>query len=443
MTKLTGRFALAVVAVALLCVAIAVFLHRKPAPETLRAMSVEAADVVQKLESRLATTAVENWWQSVDESVDKNRYVVEFGDLANFQKPTVAVLETGKTDAAVDGDGFPFAQRLVNKTDQVVIVSFSRNVLDSGLKPGPRTLVPTIVGLLAIPALFGWLMLRPLSRRLRTLQHAATGFAGGNFSTRVPVQEGHVADEIGSSFNSMAEHIESLVDRNSVLLDEQREMLRAVAHEFRGPLARIRFALDMTEDAGGQLSSELNQDMGNGLDELDLLVGEVLSYSRLQPGTPTLNFESVHFDEIVGDAVNQCQLGTDSVNITTRSDAGGDTLIEVDAYYLQRAILNLLTNAARHSNGEILITWGSNGDECHIHVDDNGVGVPASWRSKIFDPFVRVDPSRSRHSGGVGLGLAIVGRIVAKHGGQITVDEAPVLGGARFSMSWPVSPPHS
>jgi len=441
MSQLLSRFLIGVVVVVLLCAATIWATSRTPDAEALDSMADEAADVIQTLEQEVRASPVDRWWDVVDAKIDKDRYLVEFGDTNEFSKPTLAILASGKTDAAVDSNGYPFAQRIVQGTDQVITVSY-RDDLVTGNIVGNRSAFWVLAGgLMVIPLLFGWLILQPLQRRMLTLENAARGFASGNFSTRVPEDRTQISGELGNSFNSMAGRIETLVAQNDVMLDEQREMLRAVAHEFRGPLARIRFALDMSHDAGGKISEELHHDMGHGLDELDLLVGEVLSYSRLQPGTPTLNFESVHFDEIVGDAVSQCELGHDGISITTTCGEGGRGLIEADAYYLQRAILNLLNNAARHSNGHVAINWHIKDDQCQLSVEDDGAGVPASWRSRIFDPFVRVDPSRSRNSGGVGLGLAIVSRIVQKHGGRASIGEASALGGAQFSLTWPTSPP--
>ncbi len=441
MSQLVSRFLIGVVAVILFCCLILWMTHRSPDAAELDSMADEAAEVILELEREVRSTPVANWWDVVDAKIDKERYLVEFGDTAEFSKPTLAILESGKTDAAVDANGYPFAQRLVAGSDQIITVSF-QDELVSGEIIGSRNAFLILGGaLLFVPLLFAWFVMQPLQRRMMTLENAARGFASGNFATRVPQDHNAVSGEIGNSFNSMASRIETLVAHNDVLLDEQREMLRAVAHEFRGPMARIRFALDMSQDAGGKISEELHNDMGNGLDELDLLVGEVLSYSRLQPGTPMLNFESVHFDEIVNDAVSQCQLGHDGIEISQTCAEGGRNIIEADAYYLQRAILNLLNNAARHCDGRVAITWGCDDGLCEVSVDDDGAGVPASWRSRIFDPFVRVDPSRSRNSGGVGLGLAIVSRIVGKHGGEASIGEATELGGARFSLKWPSSPP--
>lgn len=441
MSQLVSRFLIGVVAVILFCAFILWATHRSPDAAELDIMADEAADVILELEREVRATPVAKWWDVVDAKIDKSRYLVEFGDTQEFSKPTLAILEGGKTDAAVDANGYPFAQRLVADSDQIITVSYQDDVVSGSVIGSQNAFLILAGGLLSIPLLFAWFVMQPLRRRMFALENAARGFASGNFATRVPQDQNALSGEIGNSFNSMASRIETLVAHNDVLLDEQREMLRAVAHEFRGPLARIRFALDMSQDAGGKISGELHNDMGNGLDELDLLVGEVLSYSRLQPGTPMLNFESVHFDEIVGDAVSQCQLGHDGIEITEVCGDGGRNMIEADAYYLQRAILNLLNNAARHCNGRVSINWHCEAGLCHLSVDDDGAGVPASWRSRIFDPFVRVDPSRSRNSGGVGLGLAIVSRIVGKHGGEASIGDATELGGARFSLKWPSSPP--
>lgn len=104
--------------------------------------------------------------------------------------------------------------------------------------------------------------------------------------------------------------------------------------------------------------------------------------------------------------------------------------------YLRRAVGNLVQNASRYGNGLVKVCLEQQGRDYLIHVDDDGPGIPKADRERIFEPFSRLDSSRSRESGGYGLGLAIVKRVVASHRGRVIVSSSP-LGGSRFTIRWP------
>jgi signal transduction histidine kinase len=120
-------------------------------------------------------------------------------------------------------------------------------------------------------------------------------------------------------------------------------------------------------------------------------------------------------------------------------DRGGERILVAGSDKLvRRAIRNLVSNAIRHAHQRVRVTLERRGAYVRVFVDDDGAGVAVADRVRILEPFTRVDASRSRGSGGVGLGLAIVERIVNAHRGRLAVREAP-LGGARFAMSLPVA----
>ena len=106
----------------------------------------------------------------------------------------------------------------------------------------------------------------------------------------------------------------------------------------------------------------------------------------------------------------------------------------------RRAAQNLATNAARYARQRVAITCVRQRDQIHLHVDDDGPGIPPEAREKVFEPFCRLDESRTADTGGAGLGLAIVQRIARLHDGKVRVDDGP-LGGARFTLSLPAMPP--
>ncbi|MED5459278.1 MAG: ATP-binding protein, partial [Pseudomonadota bacterium] len=105
--------------------------------------------------------------------------------------------------------------------------------------------------------------------------------------------------------------------------------------------------------------------------------------------------------------------------------------------YLQRALQNLVGNACRYGKSQVVIRLWDEPRLVRIDVEDDGPGIPFDARADIFKPFARLDDSRARSSGGYGLGLSIVQKIMAGHGGSVTVDSSPALGGARFTLLIP------
>ena len=114
-------------------------------------------------------------------------------------------------------------------------------------------------------------------------------------------------------------------------------------------------------------------------------------------------------------------------------------IAQADRRYLHRVLQNLAGNATRYAEKTITVSAGIERNEAFISVEDDGHGIPEKDREKVFIPFARLDDSRTRASGGYGLGLSIVSRIAFWFNGRMSVDESPTLGGARFTMTWPVN----
>ena len=293
---------------------------------------------------------------------------------------------------------------------------------------GAYFLIGVLLFILVVIGAAVYLLLRPFERRIYALADVARDFGDGKWNSRARVERDDAIGALARTFDDMADRIETFIER-------QKELLRAVSHEFRTPLARLFFMVDDAQDA--PTVEEKNRHIGRiegSLQELNDLVEELLTFVRLDGQTEEKPaFETVDLGATVDDvAAVISDLRSDlSVNVEC-----GDLSIPAVPRLLRRTVLNLATNAARHARERIQISCQSAGDTVHIHVDDDGPGVPREAREKIFEPFIRLDESRTAELGGVGLGLAIVQRIAALHDGRVHVDESP-LGGARFTLSLP------
>ncbi|WP_313474232.1 ATP-binding protein [Stutzerimonas kunmingensis] len=302
------------------------------------------------------------------------------------------------------------------------------------MNPYPPQLL-ILIGLLGL-SLIGltvYLLVRQLEQRLSALEGAATRIAAGNLETRVPDVGTDSVGRLAAAFNGMARHLQRL-------LAVQREMVSAVAHELRTPVARLRFGLEMSAEAQtDEARRKYLEGMDGDIDDLDALVDEMLVYSRLERGSPTLHFQQVDLgalvDQVVGElAPLRADVSVSRGECTTAAD--GSCWAEAEPQYLRRALSNLITNAMRHAESRVQVSFAIDGQTVRLEVDDDGPGVPEADWEKVFTPFLRLDDSRTRASGGHGLGLSIVRRIIYWHGGRSQLGHSD-LGGARFSLVWP------
>lgn len=277
-----------------------------------------------------------------------------------------------------------------------------------------------------------YLLVKPLENRLSGLEKAVLRIRGGDLSARAPVEGSDAIGQLAGTLNGMTEHIQRL-------LNSQKELTRAVSHELRTPVARIRFGLEMLMDADND-EQRLRQVELIDLDieQLDKLIDEILTYSKLEEGTPVLDFVMIDLDNLMRRVEQESKaLSGDKEVVYVAPDLPDERCYaEGEERYIHRVVQNLVGNALRYAQGRVEITFSAMGDVFRIDVHDDGPGIPESDRKRVFQPFTRLDDSRTRASGGYGLGLSIVNRIAYWHGGRVRVGESE-LGGAKFSFLWP------
>lgn len=292
--------------------------------------------------------------------------------------------------------------------------------------------LPLLVGLMIVLSLIIYLIMRSIEARMARLELAATRIASGRLETRVKVESGDFLGRLGMAFNGMANQVQSL-------LRGQQEMIRAVSHELRTPVARIRFAVQMVEDMTDQPAIRRQlQGIDADIVELDELVDEILTYARL--GGETVNGAELETALVECRAMAERVIDTLSPlhkGLTLSLDPGPEIELLAEPRYLQRALQNLVGNACRHAKANVVIRLWDEPNLVRIDVEDDGPGIPPEARGDIFKPFARLDDSRARSSGGYGLGLSIVQKIMVGHGGSVTIDTSPTLGGARFTLLVP------
>jgi len=289
--------------------------------------------------------------------------------------------------------------------------------------------INVLIGATMLACLLLWL--RPHWRDLERLKRTAERFGKGHLSERTQIAPSSNIGSLAHVFDTMAGDIENL-------LNQQRDLLNAVSHELRTPLTRLDFglALALSEEMPSA-SRERLQGLVAHIRELDELVLELLSYSRLQNPERLPERVEVPLDEFIDSILGSLDedLAAPEVVIDVLLH-GALERFGLDPRLTARALQNLLRNAMRYCEKRIQVGVLVSEQGCEIWVDDDGIGIPDSERERVFEPFYRLDRSRDRATGGFGLGLAISRRALQAQGGTLTVEASP-LGGARFRLWLP------
>ncbi|WP_338534568.1 two-component system sensor histidine kinase RstB [Leclercia adecarboxylata] len=274
---------------------------------------------------------------------------------------------------------------------------------------------------LAFPV-FIWM--RPHWQDMLRLEAAAQRFGDGHLTERIHFDSASSFERLGVAFNQMADNINALIASKKQLID-------GIAHELRTPLVRLRYRLEMSENLTAAESQALNRDIG----QLEALIEELLTYARLDRPQNELKLTTPDLPAWLRSYVEDVQ----SVNPqrTLLIDSMGGNYGALDMRLMERVLDNLVNNALRYSDNTLRISLHLSGNRATLSVEDDGPGIAPEARQRVFEPFVRLDPSRDRATGGCGLGLAIVHSIAQALGGDVSC-EASELGGARFCFNWPV-----
>jgi two-component system OmpR family sensor kinase len=293
----------------------------------------------------------------------------------------------------------------------------------------PRPGVSTIAVVLAVLAGISLLLARRLLVPLRKLMEAAQAFGSGDVHVRVGLPPRGALGNLGQVFDEMA-------GRVAELLQSQRELLANVSHELRTPLARLRVALELAAESDGETARTELRLAEEDLTQLERMVEDVLKaasldLASLRPGTSqgVLRCQRLDVAELVDRTVRRFAATSSDRRITAEAP-DGPLCVHGDAELLRRALDNLLDNARKYSEAgaPIHVSTALGGNDVTITVTDAGVGIDPADQALVFTPFFRADRSRTRETGGVGLGLTLVDRIARAHGGRAVLESEPGRG---------------
>ncbi len=294
-----------------------------------------------------------------------------------------------------------------------------------------------------LSASFGYLLAASMAQSLQQLCLGARQIAAGDFSTRVHLNEVDELSEVADAFNLMADELQKSFARQRELEQARRDLIAAVSHDLRTPLTSMRAMVEALAD--GVVAEPVTVQRYYGslqsqIENLSGLINDLFDLAQLETGQIQLALEAVNLNDLLSDVLEsmQAQAQAKGVSLTGRFDNDLPP-VPAELAKIQRVLYNLVQNAIRHTppGGAITLTTQTVPEGVQVAVTDTGEGIAPADLPHLFEQFFRGDKSRSRETGGAGLGLAIAKRIIEAHQGRIWV-ESQLGQGARFCFILPV-----
>ena len=298
------------------------------------------------------------------------------------------------------------------------------------------------LGVVVAAALLALLTIRIGLRPLQKMGTVAQDIAAGDLTRRVePATPNTEIGRLGLALNGMLSQIEAAFAERTESNHRLRRFIADASHELRTPLTSIRGYSEMLRRGAGEFPTDAELARRRIEEEsvrMSVLVDDMLLIARLDQGRP-LEKKPVDLQMIAADAADDARAVAPQRNITLT--ASGPVVVQGDDVRLRQVLGNLVRNALVHTPQQtaIEIAVSAENGAGRMSVADHGPGLQAKEMERIFEPFYRADPSRSRDSGGAGLGLSIVSAVVSAHGGHIKVKETSG-GGATFEVDLPLAP---
>jgi two-component system sensor histidine kinase MtrB len=272
----------------------------------------------------------------------------------------------------------------------------------------------------------GWSTSRRLLRPLSRFSEAASEIAGGGLDTRMAPESDPDLALLASSFNEMADAVQTRIEREVRFASD-------VSHELRSPITALAAAVEVLDGRRADLPDRSQQALDVVVGQVrrfDQMVMDLLELSRIDSGSTELHREPIDLHELISRINHRYGFGSTPIDV----DPSVPSPIRVDKLRFERILANLLENAREHAGGPTRVsaeTYGRHG--IVLTVEDAGPGVARSERARIFERFAR--GSAARHRVGTGLGLALVAEHAEAHGGEAWAEDRPG-GGAQFKVTF-------
>jgi signal transduction histidine kinase len=298
--------------------------------------------------------------------------------------------------------------------------------LDKGLELDPerKRLVIILLSLLTLILAGAFLSIRWILKPVRWLNEGVREVSRGNLKHRVPLKRSDELRDLAAAFNDMTKRIRDM-------LHTKEQLLLDVSHELRSPLTRVKVALEFLPD--GQAKESITGDVA----EMENMINEILETARMHHRYGKLKLERIILVDLLKDVLSEFENrppGVQADNIPI------EIIMQVDLKQIKTVFKNILTNAVKFSypdSESVRIRVKSRPPDIVVKIADNGIGIPQDELPFIFEPFYRVDKSRTNDTGGYGLGLSLCKTIMEAHGGRIEIESTPDVG-TTVSLHFPI-----
>ena len=404
---------------------------------------ISASPSTQQTLRELSGDSVSMYWRNVDGSSWSTRNSVSAAPHTDAD--TIA-----GTARAATGERLLFHEERIGRTPLVVGMSVPQGMVLSRVRRSVGTLFWLSLLLLGGGVIASWAIGRSVGRPLGRITDAVGSLATGDYGARVPDTGDVEIRRLAQSFNNMAAELGS----SRLALEKQTkeahaansaksEFLTTMSHELRTPLNAIGGYADLLEmGLRGPVTDEQKRDLLRikaSQEHLLGLISGVLDLSRIEAGRVKYELANIAVDPFLSgiDALIAPQAAAKSIALNHVA-SGEQLAVLSDREKLRQIVLNLLSNAIRHTSagGEVVLSCESRGGRIAIIVEDSGPGIPEDKREEIFEPFVQLDRSLTQTREGLGLGLAISRDLARGMGGDLTA-EGRLGGGARFVLLLP------
>lgn len=298
----------------------------------------------------------------------------------------------------------------------------------------------TVVSVLALTTLFavGLVVVAtaPLGRDVRQLEATVGRIEGGDRSARAHLDRADELGHVGRAVDQLNARLDELEQERADLEAERTEVLSSISHDLRTPLAALRAAVEALADGVVDDTPRWYRSMQRDVEALGVLVDDLFLLVRVESGRLDLATDSVDLAEVADTALDALAPTAAAAGVGLSLDTDGRVGTHGDAAALGRVVRNLVDNAIRHApaGSAVHVSVGVDVSGPWIRVVDEGPGFDPAFAAKAFDRFTRADSSRTRHTGGAGLGLAIARGLIEAHGGEVWVEPPP---GGRVAFRLP------
>ncbi len=339
---------------------------------------------------------------------------------------TVGLGTSGQQTYELDGEAFIAVGINMPAVDAKYFEALPMQSTERNLRAIATALIIGSGVTIVIAGALGWWTSRRLLRPLSRVATAAGEIAGGGLDARLPAENDPDLDRLASSFNDMADAVQTRIEREARFASD-------VSHELRSPITALTAAVEVLDSRRGDLPERTQQALDVVVSQVrrfDTMVMDLLELSRIDAGSTELHREDVDPRDLIPRIAQRYGFA----DVPFEVDRKVPALVKLDKLRFERILANLLDNAREHGGGPVRVSLDMRGRHAFVlGVDDAGPGVARGERSRIFERFAR--GSAARHRVGTGLGLSLVAEHAQAHGGEAWVEDRSG-GGARFLVSF-------